>query len=65
MTAGQRTMLYYNSNSDFGFYSSDSAGNVIARLGSVNQIAGWNINASQIYKNSVYLGADGSIANTG
>ncbi len=26
-------------------------------------IAGWHINASQIYKNSVYLGADGSIYN--
>lgn len=65
LTTGQRTMLYYNSNSDFGLYSSDAAGNAVARLGSVNQIAGWNINASQIYKNSVYLGADGSIANTG
>lgn len=27
-------------------------------------IAGWNINASQIYKNSVYLGSDGSITNS-
>lgn len=26
-------------------------------------IAGWHINASQIYKNSVYLGSDGSITN--
>lgn len=65
MTAGQRTMLYFNSNSDFGLYSSDAAGSVVARLGSTNQIAGWNINSSQIYKNSVYLGADGSIANSG
>lgn len=65
MTTGQRTMLYYNSNSDFGLYSSDSVGSVVVRLGSTNQIAGWNINASQIYKNSVYLGADGSIANSG
>lgn len=65
MTAGQRTMFYFNSNSDFGLYSSDSAGSVVARLGSTNQIAGWNINSSQIYKNSVYLGADGSIANSG
>lgn len=65
MTSGQRTMLYYNSNSDFGLYASDSSGTVVAQLGSVNKIAGWNINASQIYKNSVYLGADGSIANSG
>lgn len=27
-------------------------------------IAGWHINASQIYKNSVYLGSDGSITNS-
>ena len=64
-TAGHRTMLYYTSNSDFGLLSTDSAGNTLVRLGSVNQIAGWNINASQIYKNSVSLGADGSIANSG
>lgn len=63
--AGHRTMLYYTSNSDFGLHSTDSAGNTLVRLGSVNQIAGWNLNASQIYKNSVYLGADGSIANAG
>lgn len=64
-TTGHRTMLYYTNNSDFGMLSTDSAGNTLVRLGSVNQIAGWNINASQIYKNSVYLGADGSIANSG
>lgn len=27
-------------------------------------IAGWHINASQIYKNNVYLGSDGSITNS-
>lgn len=27
-------------------------------------IGGWNINSSQIYKNSVYLGSDGSITNS-
>ena len=27
------------------------------------KIAGWNINASQVYKNNVYLGSDGSIYN--
>ena len=63
--AGHRTILYYTNNSDFGLHSTDSEGNTLVRLGSVNQIAGWNINASQIYKNSVYLGADGSIANSG
>lgn len=62
-TTGQRTMLYYNSNSDFGFYSTDSANNVVVRLGSANQIAGWNITPTQISKNSVVLGADGSIYN--
>lgn len=64
-TSGQRVQLYFNSNSDFGLYASDSSGTVVAQLGSVNKIAGWNINASQIYKNSVYLGADGSIVNSG
>lgn len=62
-TSGQRTMIYHTSNSDFGFYSSDATGVPVARLGSVNQIAGWNITASQISKNSVVLGADGSIYN--
>ena len=62
-TSGQRTMLYHNSNADFGLYSSDTSGNPVVRLGSVNQIAGWTINSSQVYKNSVYLGSDGSIYN--
>lgn len=62
-TSGHRVQLYYNSNTDFGLYASNSAGTVIAQLGSVNQIAGWIFNNSQIYKNSVYLGADGSITN--
>ena len=64
-TTGQRVQLYFNANTDFGFYATDSSGIAIAQLGSVNKIAGWNINASQIYKNSVYLGADGSIVNSG
>lgn len=62
-TSGQRVMLYYNSDSDYGFWASNSAGTAIARLGSTNQIAGWNIDASRIYKNNVSLGADGSITN--
>lgn len=62
--SGQRTMLYHNSNTDFGLYSSDTTGNAVVRLGSVNQVAGWIINVSQIYKNNVCLDSDGSIHNS-
>lgn len=62
-TTGRRVQLYYSNDADFGFYATDAAGICIAQLGSSNQIAGWVINSSQIYKNSVYLGADGSITN--
>ena len=60
---GQRVQLYYNNDSDFGFYATDTSGNCVARLGSGNQIAGWVFNATQIYKNNVYLGSDGTINN--
>lgn len=60
---GRRVQLYYNNDTDFGFYSTDVNGVCVARLGSLNQIAGWTIDATQLYKNSVYLGADGSITN--
>lgn len=60
---GKRVQLFYNSDTDFGFFTSDAAGNCIARFGSDNQIAGWSIDPSRIYKNNVALGADGSIAN--
>lgn len=56
-------MLYYNSDTDWGLYGHNGSAEVF-RLGSVNAIAGWNINASQIYKNNVYLGSDGSITNS-
>lgn len=63
-TSGRRVQLYYNDDSNFGFYVTDAAGNCVARLGSVNLIASWNINTNRIYKNSVSLGADGSIQNS-
>ena len=56
-------MLYYNSDTDWGLYGHNGSAEVF-RLGSINTIAGWNINASQIYKNNVYLGSDGSITNS-
>lgn len=56
-------MLYYNSDTDWGLYGHNGSAEVF-RLGSINTIAGWNINASQIFKNSVYLGSDGSITNS-
>lgn len=62
-TAGQRVQLYYNSDSDFGFYATDSAGMCVARLGSQNNIAGWTIDVSSIRKGNVVLGNDGSITN--
>lgn len=63
-TSGQRVQLYYNSDTDFGFYATDTSGNCVTRLGAANQIAGWNITTSQIYKNNVYLNSDGSIVNS-
>lgn len=61
--SGKRVQLYYNSDTDFGFYATDASGNCLARFGSANQIAGWNIDTARIYKNNIALGADGSIAN--
>lgn len=55
-------MLYYNSDTDWGLYGHNGSVEVF-KLGSVNMIAGWTINGTQIYKNSVYLGSDGSITN--
>ncbi|MGN0007773.1 MAG: cell envelope integrity protein TolA [Alistipes sp.] len=62
-TSGKRVQLYYNSDTDFGFFATDAAGTCLARFGSANQIAGWNIDASRFYKNNIALGADGSITN--
>ena len=62
-TSGHRVQLYYNSNSDFGFWATDSAGTCIVSLGSSNKIAGWAITSSAISKGNVSLGSDGSITN--
>lgn len=62
-TTGCRAQLYYNNDDDFGFLVTNSAGILIAKLGSYCQIAGWNLNTSAIYKNNVSLGADGSLSN--
>lgn len=62
-TSGQRVQIYHNSNTDFGIFATDAAGTAVFRLGSANNIAGWTINSSQIHKNNIYLGADGSIYN--
>lgn len=62
-TSGHRVQLYYNSNTDFGLYATNSAGTIVAQIGSTNRIAGWIFDTAQIYKNSVYLGSDGSIYN--
>lgn len=61
--SGHRVQLYYSSDNDFGFYATDTLGNCVAQLGSANKIAGWVFNTTQIYKNNVYLGSDGSIVN--
>ena len=53
----------YITDSDFGLFATDANGSCVARLGAVNQIGGWTINTSQIYKNNVYLASDGSITN--
>lgn len=62
-TSGHRVQLYYNSNSDFGFWATDSAGTCVVSLGSSNKIAGWAITSSAISKGNVSLGSDGSITN--
>lgn len=62
-TSGHRVQLYYGSNTDFGLYATNSAGTVVAQLGSTNRIAGWVFDTVQIYKNNIYLGSDGSIYN--
>lgn len=62
-TSGHRVQLYYSSDADFGLYASDSGGTTVAQIGSTNQIAGWIFDNAHIYKNSVYLGSDGSLYN--
>lgn len=62
-TSGHRVQLYYNSNTDFGLYATNSAGTIVAQIGSINRIAGWVFDTVQIYKNNVYLSSDGSIYN--
>lgn len=62
-TSGHRVQLYYNSNSDFGFWATDSAGTCIVSPGSSNKIAGWAITSTSISKGNVSLGSDGSITN--
>lgn len=62
-TSGHRVQLYYNSNSDFGFWATDTAGTCIVSLGSSNKIAGWAITSTSISKGNVSLGSDGSITN--
>lgn len=62
-TSGHRVQLYYNSNTDFGLYATNSAGTLVAQIGSTNRIAGWIFDNAQLYKNNVYLGSDGSIYN--
>lgn len=60
---GQRVQLYYNSNTDFGLWGSDTAGNCVVSLGSSNKIGGWAITSAAISKGNVSLGSDGSITN--
>lgn len=64
VASGQRVQLYYNSDTDFGLYATDSAGSCVARLGSSNSIAGWTIDTVSIRKGNVSLGSDGSIINS-
>ncbi|MTU75624.1 hypothetical protein GMD74_21790, partial [Parabacteroides merdae] len=64
VASGQRVQIYYNSDSDFGLYATNSAGNCVARLGSSNSIAGWTIDTGSIRKGNVSLGSDGSITNS-
>lgn len=62
-TSGQRVQIYHNNNTDFGIFATDTAGTAVFQLGSANRIAGWTINSSQISKNNVCLGSDGSVYN--
>lgn len=62
-TSGHRVQLYYNNDTDFGLYATNAGGTTVAQIGSTNRIAGWIFDTTQIYKNSVYLGSDGSLYN--
>lgn len=63
VTSGQRVQIYYNSDTDFGLYATDSTGTCVARLGSSNRIAGWTVGTAAITKGNVSLGGDGSLTN--
>lgn len=55
--------LYHTSETDFGFVATNAAGKKVVQLGTLNRIAGWSVSDTAISKNSVSLGADGSISN--
>lgn len=48
-TTGGRAQIYYNSDSDFGFYASNIYGSKVFSAGSTNQIAGWTFDNNAIY----------------
>lgn len=63
VNTGQRVQLYYNSDTDFGLYATDSAGICVARLGSFNMLGGWTVDTVSIRKGNVSLDSDGSVSN--
>ena len=49
-TSGQRSQLYYNSDSDFGFLATNSSGSGIACFGASNYIAGWTVDIDSLFR---------------
>lgn len=60
---GARVVLHYTSATSYGLQVLNAANAVLVNLGYANSIAGWNITPSYLNRNTVYLGASGSIYN--
>lgn len=60
---GPSVQLHYADQEHYGLEVCDHQGACIARLGSINTIAGWMLDKEAIYTGSVRLGSDGTISN--
>lgn len=60
---GPSVQLHYADQEHYGLEVCDHQGACIARLGSMNTIAGWMLDKEAIYTGSVRLGSDGTISN--
>lgn len=61
---GARVEMKYVSDTDWGLYGLLEDGKDVFRLGSINRIAGWNIDFDKIYTDKIEIGSAGYIRQT-